>query len=372
MTNETRPASLWHAGERRLQAAHGVAERMAVVGPRVIRDFMPDQHRTFFSALPFLVLGSVDGEGRPWASVIEGPPGFVHSPDPRTLEIDRAPDPGDPASAGIASGAAIGLLGIELATRRRNRMNGRVTRIGDAGLSVAVEQSFGNCPQYIQRRELVPAGSHATAEAGAGDGQDARNDTRGERTASAESLSDLDPAARATLTAADTFFIASYVDGDGEEVGDGDGDGGSLRADRSPGDTRSGADATCSRPHRAVDVSHRGGRPGFVHVEGDRLTIPDFAGNLHFNTLGNLIANPRAGLLFVDFETGDQLQLSGRTGIVTDAHAVASHPGAERLWWLDVERAVRRPRAFGLRFALRDFSPKTLSTGPWIETPTRL
>ncbi|MBK7951356.1 MAG: pyridoxamine 5'-phosphate oxidase family protein [Deltaproteobacteria bacterium] len=353
MTNEPRTAPLWHAGERRLQAAHGVAERMAVVGPRVIRDFMPDQHRTFYSALPFLVLGSVDGEGRPWASLVEGPPGFVRSPDPRALEIDRALDPDDPASAGLASGAAVGLLGIELATRRRNRMNGRVTRLDEAGFAVAVEQAFGNCPQYIQRRELVPATAHAPNGASA---------------TSAEALSDLDDAARATLAAADTFFVASYVDGDG----DGDEDGAGLPTDPSLGEARSGADAAIDRPHRAVDVSHRGGRPGFVRVEGNRLTIPDFAGNLHFNTLGNLIANPRAGLLFVDFDSGDLLQLSGRTGIVTDARAVASHPGAERLWWLEVERAVRRRSALGLRFALRDFSPKTLSTGPWSETPNRL
>ena len=60
-----------------------------------------------------------------------------------------------------------------------------------------------------------------------------------------------------------------------------------------------------------ADISHRGGRPGFVRVDGDVLTIPDFRGNRYFNTLGNLIAEPRASLLFVDFETGDLLQLQG-------------------------------------------------------------
>lgn len=332
--SKSEPASPWHAGERRLQAAYGVAERMAVVGPRVIRPFMPDQHRQFFAALPFLVLGSVDGAGRPWASLLEGPPGFAQSPDPRRLEIARRPAPGDPAAEGVAVGASVGLLGIELETRRRNRMNGRVTRLDEAGLTLEVDQSFGNCPQYIQRREREPASAQASAGA-----------ERGRSGPEVESLAVLDAAARATLSEADTFFVASYVDGDGDGAAD--------------------------PAHRSVDVSHRGGRPGFVRLEGDRLVIPDFAGNLHFNTLGNLLANPRAGLLFVDFASGDLLQLSGRTGITNDADAIAAHPGAERLWWLDVEAAVRRRGAFGLRYALQDFSPKTLSTGRWVDAPTR-
>ena len=64
-----------------------------------------------------------------------------------------------------------------------------------------------------------------------------------------------------------------------------------------------------------MDVSHRGGNPGFVRIEGNVLTIPDFAGNLHFNTLGNFLLHPRAGLVFIDFETGDMLQVSGRTAV---------------------------------------------------------
>lgn len=350
MKNTTNPesepsTSPWHAGERQLQAAYGVAERMAVVGARVIRPFMPDQHRTFFAGLPFLVYGSVDSAGRPWAGLLEGPPGFAHSPEARELRLDRLPEVGDPGAEGIVAGAAIGLLGIELETRRRNRMNGRVTRLDPGGLTVGVDQSFGNCPQYIQRREREPEPAAARGAAAA------------KPRVAAETLAGLDAEAREGLARADTFFVASYVEGDGEGEGNGDGD-------------RAGA--TADPRHRAVDVSHRGGRPGFVRVDGDRLTIPDFSGNLHFNTLGNLVANPRAGLLFVDFESGDLLQLSGRTGLVTDPRAVAAHPGAERLWWLDVEAAVRRRGAFGLRYALREVSPKTQATGSWGDAPSRL
>ena len=59
-------------------------------------------------------------------------------------------------------------------------------------------------------------------------------------------------------------------------------------------------------------MSHRGGKPGFVGVQGDTLAIPDFRGNRFYNTLGNLLGDPRAGLLFVDFASGDILQIQGR------------------------------------------------------------
>lgn len=313
-------SSPWHTGERLLQASRGVAERMESVGRRVIRDFMPEQHREFYRLLSFIVIGSVDGAGRVWAGAIEGPPGFVHSPDERLLRIDRPLPIGDPAAAGGVVDAAVGLLGIDLSTRRRNRMNGRITNRHAGGFSVAVEQAFGNCPQYIQRRERLPL-------------DPARPGARS--LADPEHLLHLDLASRATIAAADTFFVASFVDLDGDPA------------------------------RRAVDVSHRGGRPGFVRVEDDRLTIPDFSGNLHFNTLGNLAANPRAGLLFIDFGSGDLLQVGGRTEIDEDIAHVARFKGAERLWHVDVDSVVRRRAAFQGRFELLDFSPRTLVTGVW-------
>ena len=76
----------FHEGERALQARAGMAERMAQLGPRVIRDFMPDQHREFFAQLPFVIAGTVDEGGQPWASVLAGPTGFLHSPHARQLD----------------------------------------------------------------------------------------------------------------------------------------------------------------------------------------------------------------------------------------------------------------------------------------------
>ncbi|AZE20432.1 putative iron-sulfur binding protein [Pseudomonas chlororaphis subsp. aureofaciens] len=287
--------SPWHAGETRLQAQAGVAERMDVVGRKVIRSEMPDQHRQFYQQLPFMLLGAVDNQGNPWASVLEGAVGFAHSPTPGRLRLDSLPAAEDPAQ--LTPGAAIGLLGIELHTRRRNRLNGRIVELDHSGFALGVEQSFGNCPRYIQLRqfESVPLAAHRPVQR----------------------LNVLDEEARAMIRSADTFFVASYVEVEGRLW---------------------------------VDVSHRGGPAGFVRVEGNRLSIPDFAGNLHFNTLGNLLLNPRAGLLFIDFSRGDLLQLSGRTEVVLDDPQIATFPGAERLWRFEVEQLVRRPAALALRW----------------------
>lgn len=315
-------SSPWHAGEKQLQARVGVADRMEVVGSKVIRDYLPEQHREFYRHLPFLLLGGVDAEGWPWATVLEGQPGFAHSPDLRQLQIAAQLQAADPLAPALQQGSAVGLLGIELHSRRRNRLNGRVLALDEQGLAIQVEHSFGNCPQYIQQRHYTVA--HAAEP----------------QPRSAERTRALDARARRMIEQADTFFVASYVDLD--------------------------------EGRRAVDVSHRGGQAGFILVEGNRLTIPDFAGNLHFNTLGNLLLNPRAGLLFIDFSSGDLLQLSGRTQLTLEGPVVQAFQGAERLWQVEVEHVVWRPATLQLRWHFQDYSPNSLLTGNWPDTQRRL
>lgn len=313
-------ASPFHEGELALQRQAGAAERMDALGRRVVRRYMPDQHRAFFEQLPFLLVGAVDHAGDVWASLVSGPAGFATSPDPLTLQVRAGMDEDDPAALGLASGAGIGLLGVELHTRRRNRMNGRLASVGPGGFTVSVEHSFGNCPKYIQLRDVTI-------------GQDAP----GVRPESRE-LDELDRAAREMIARADTFFVASYVD------------------------LEDGA--------RQVDVSHRGGKPGFVHVgENDVLTIPDFAGNLHFNTLGNILANGKAGLLFVDFETGDLLQLTGEAQVIPKEPAGRAFEGSERRWTFRPRRVVHRTAATTLRWHSREdgLSPFLRMTGSWDE-----
>ena len=316
---EILPGTPWHTGERLLQASIGADERLAEVGSRVVRDYMPDQHRDFFGMLPSIVIGTVAPDGRPWATVRGGRPGFMHSPDPRQLDVALVRDADDPAEAGMADGNAIGLLGIQPHTRRRNRMNGTIHRDDAQGFQVSVEQSFGNCPQYIQKREPILIRNPATPA-----GQPPRM------------LDALDARARALIGHADSFFVATYVDLPGGQ--------------------------------RQVDVSHRGGKPGFVRVDDDgSLTIPDFQGNTFFNTLGNMLVNPVAGLVFVSYATGDLLQLSGRTEVNVDSPEIATFEGAQRLWRFVPEQIVRRDRALPLRWDIDPdgASPQALATSSW-------
>ena len=316
--------SPWHAGEVAVQRSAGVAEKMAARG-RVIRDHMIDQHREFYPQLPFILAGAVDASGDAWATILAGKPGFLHAPDPGRLTIAAARNPRDPADGGLNDGDAIGLLGIELHTRRRNRLNGTVRRESPSLFDVAVAQSFGNCPQYIQLRDFEFV-----------------RDPAAPATETPRTFDRLDDRARTMIAEADTFFVASFVDH---------------------------ADGT-----REVDVSHRGGKPGFVRLGSDGvLTIPDFSGNRFFNTLGNLIANPKAGLLFVDFETGDLLQLSGDAAVILESPEISAFEGAERLWRFTPRRIVYRPDALPLRWTFqRDgWSPQSLKTGSWEEAAKR-
>jgi len=318
-----RSGSPFHRGEQALQQRVGLRERLAEVGALMVRDQMPEQHRELFGRLPFVLVGCVDDGGQPHASLLAGPPGFVHANDARTLGIAARPHAADPLARALRVGASIGLLGIEPHTRRRNRMNGVVSSLHDGGFEVTVRQSFGNCPKYIQAREAHWVGGHG-----------------GEPPAVLQA-DRLDGAGLALVRGADTYFIASSVAPPqlGREAADG------------------------------VDVSHRGGRPGFVRVDsdadGDTLTVPDFAGNHLFNTLGNLSVHPRAGLLFVDFDGGGLMQLSVDTEIHWDGPDVAAFAGAQRV----LRHRVRAMRRFGGAVALRwggaQRSPFLQGTGCW-------
>ena len=295
--------SPFHAGEQAVQARLGLLETMDPWGRQIIRSWLPQQHRDFYTQLPFVVAAARDSNGSVWATLLTGKPGFVQSPDPTGLVFQTNVLPGDALEHALTVGADIGLLGIELSTRRRNRVNGTITETGRGGIRFEVGQAFGNCPQYITERDVFPIDVD-------------HND------AVAKTASKLDADAQAWISAADTLFIASgYTDAD------------------KPG-TRNG-----------MDASHRGGTPGFVKVLSDsRIVIPDYAGNNHFNTIGNLVLDPRVGLLFVDFETGGLMQISGRASIDWDSPAVARHAGAQRLVIVDVERVVQLEGVLPLRW----------------------
>ena len=304
--------SPFHRGEKEIQSRLGIEDRMEGLGRRMIRDHMPEEHRAFFSGLPLLIVGTIDPVGRPWASALAGEPGFVRAADSRTLRVAGRPIYGDPLSESLVDGADIGALGLEFQSRRRNRVNGKVGRRNPDGFQIRVAQSFGICPKYIQARRPAPGGE-------------------------IESMGRKKPVHRgdaltkdqaAIVARADTLFIVSQFSEDA-------------------------ADWT-----HGVDVSHRGGKPGFVLVAHETLLLlPDYSGNCMFNTLGNIAINPKCGLLFIDFDTGDTLQLTGEAEILWEPAHTRRFPGAKRVLAFGVEEALQIERALPFTWEFQGYSP---------------
>lgn len=307
----------FHPGEQHIQERLGIKEMLEPVAARFIRDYMPEEHRAFFALLPFLTIGGVDDRGRVWASILSGAPGFVSSPDVTTLEVQALPVEGDPLAPHLKVGADIGVLGLQLETRRRNRLSGTIKDVHDDGFRIKARQSFGNCPKYIQTREVIERDNRLAALPSA-------------------PMANFDARAQGVIEKADTFFVASAYQPQEEDWSKG------------------------------ADVSHRGGKPGFVRLEDERHFIfPDFMGNHFFNTLGNLILNPKAGFLFPDFNTGTILTMTGEAKIVWDSPELRTFKGAQRLVRFELDQVVLIENALPFRFEFGSYSPVLERLGDW-------
>ena len=296
-----RGQSPFHAGELAVQERVGVHERAERSAAHSIRDHLIEQHRDFYTLLPMLFIGFVDADGKPWASILTGTPGFSHALDERRLRINALPLPGDPLAAVLRDGLSVGCLGLQWETRRRNRVNGLVSDIDGDGFTLDVIHAFGNCPKYIQKREVV-----AALEPGA---------------ALLETRTVLNADDTALIARAYTFCIATAV-----------------------------ADG--------ADVSHRGGKAGFLRLEEEgALSWPDYTGNNFFNTLGNIEANSAAGLLIPDWETGRVLQMTGSAEIRWDVEARAGLPGAKRVMAFKPTQVRSLSNIIPDRWALIESSP---------------
>ncbi|MBK8995221.1 MAG: pyridoxamine 5'-phosphate oxidase family protein [Myxococcales bacterium] len=288
----------YHPGELELQERTGQTEAARRNG-KMIGDTIPSGARRFLERQRLLAVGHEDAQGRVWASVWFGEPGFVHLEDERTLCIEREEAP-------LRTGDALGVLAIELESRRRFRVNGVVAAHDSRRVTVRVMEAYANCPQYIQRRRLLEGEARAPLP-----------DEHGVR---------LDPVRKSAISAADTLFVASR------------------------------------HPSAGADVSHRGGNPGFVRVLDDTtLRIPDYPGNGMFNTLGNLRVEPRAGLAILDFERGRVLCLTGTTELFLDcedaAHALHPEARLRRHWDFHVGRMVEISMPASFHWEFLDASP---------------
>ena len=293
----------YHEGEIAVQTRAGVRRQADKLAAAMRGAILPSL-AGFVAAQRMAVLGTVDRGGAVWASVVTGDAGFLQVIDYQSIRIAAVPAAGDPLAENLASPAHAALIIADLATRRRLRLNGKGHIVEAGTIEIRDAQVYSNCPHYIQARS--PIGEHQWRPG---------IDTGAVRTA------ELSAEQQQRIARADTFFIAT------------------------------------DHPESGADVSHRGGNPGFVQiVNGRRLAIPDYSGNNMFNTLGNIAVNPHVGLLFIGFDSGRTLQLTGRAAIDWDAARATTLAGAERILDFELDEAVDNPHGFPLRYEFHEYS----------------
>ena len=300
------PESPFHEGELHVQQRVGETLSAQKNG-RIITNSIARNFIQFIQQQPMVILGSIDDQQNLWASVLLGNPGFAKAVNSQTVKLDLTrtfPNFDDPFWTNIQHHSQVGLLFIELENRRRMRINGRIIDRGNEHLQIAVEESYPNCSMYIQRRHLVEMKTSKYSPL----------KRQGEQ---------LEPDQQILISSADTFFVVSAY------------------------------------PSRGVDASHRGGNPGFVRVLNEKtLRIPDYLGNSMFNTLGNFAVNPRAGLIFLDFQSNRVLQLTGEAKILWKLDDQTQETGGTKRYWnFTLKHCLETQLTQCLNWEFIDYSP---------------
>ncbi len=303
MTNQ----SVFHQGELAVQQRANESH-IAFANGQVISDMMPPGAVPFVGQQAVAVLASIDENNNAWSTILIGKPGFITATDVQTIILDKSQLDylsHDPLWTAAINGGDVGLIVIDFATRRRLRVNGHLSSIGDDKFKLSVVQAYPNCPKYIQRRYI----------------------TINEQTEyQPEEVKEGNVPGEAQLKLikdADTFFVAS------------------------------------ANPSHGVDSSHRGGGKGFVQVVNDNeIIIPDYHGNSMYNTLGNFEVWPHAGVTFIDFESKQILQMTGDARILWDQNDADNVSGGTKRFW---RFTIKEWRQFSLgerfKWELQDYSP---------------
>ncbi|TQN69128.1 hypothetical protein CSHISOI_06335 [Colletotrichum shisoi] len=278
---------------------------------------LPPSYGARIAASPLLAFGTLDRHNRPWTTLWGGEAGGVARPIAEDVlsvrsRVDVVDDPvlsalwdvdeepgegvkdGEVVQPGLRGdgGRLVAGLGIDLRTRDRVKFAGRLVagavNGGEVQVAVKVEESLGNCPKYLNKKDVE---ARASIEKG-----------RVERGLP------LDEGALGLVERADMVFLTS-----GHE--------------------------------ESMDTNHRGGPRGFVRVArndvgGVEIVYPEFSGNRLYQTLGNLKVNPLIGIAIPDFETSDVLYLTGSASILFGRDAAAHLPHTKLAVKITVAAAV--------------------------------
>lgn len=297
---------VFHSGERAVHDLLSVQKFADSVGT-MIQPTISKQFESFLNQQTVLMIGSMDSTGRVWSSFLAGDPGIIQVIGPDIVRINGRINEFDPLFSNIQHNKEVGILIIDFVSRIRIRINGVILRYSlDRQFEVKTEQVYGNCPKFIQARKFTynPAKENV-------------NKVSYHRDVLNKNQQDW-------IRNSDTFIIAS------------------------------------SSSEGKMDISHKGGMPGFVHtISEDLLLFPDYPGNMLFNTLGNIVKNPNVGLLFFDFDTGDTLQLTGEAQIIwkINENIVSKFPGAQRLIQIQVAEVLQTNTSKSYQWEFMKYSP---------------
>jgi predicted pyridoxine 5'-phosphate oxidase superfamily flavin-nucleotide-binding protein len=292
----------WHEGEIAVQSQAGVRDQADELTSMYRRAAEPGMVG-FLAQQRFAAITTVDAQGRTWIAPIAGEPGMLEVPDPRTVRLNASQIETILPVDDIRANPKAGMLVIDFVRRIRVRINGDAGVQPDGSIIVAINQLYGNCSQYIQRRTVIapadPAHKGALLNA-----------------------AELSPSQQELISKSDTLFLGSV------------------------------------HPESGADASHRGGLPGFVNiVDAQHISFPDYSGNNMFNTLGNIAVNPSVGLLFFDFDSGRALQLTGRASVDWNEARTQRLPGAKRVIDIEIEALREAENATALRYRFEAYSP---------------
>ncbi|WP_281986923.1 pyridoxamine 5'-phosphate oxidase family protein [Aquimarina aggregata] len=298
----------FHKGELEIQRKYNISHDPAL-SERLLKDHIIDRLIPFIEHQSTAIVSTTDTYGNVWASMLIGDEGLIKVRTPKQIDVHLnrlKSTQKEILFKNLRQESNIGVLFIDTATRSRYRVNGHATLSSDK-IEITISEAYPNCPKYIQQR--VPVFSKETSGLGIAG-------TKG------EVLNDFH---RQWISTADTFFL------------------GSMNAN---GD---------------MDASHRGGDTGFVEIlEDGTLKIPDYIGNNLFNTLGNFVQVPKAGLLFMDFEKGHSLQLSGDTELIFDREEtmdLQKTMGTGRYWLFKTKHWIQTEFHNNIDWKLVSFSP---------------
>jgi hypothetical protein len=291
----------WHEGEIEVQTRAGVREEADQLTGMYKRQ-VPTAMAGFLTQQQFAVLSTVDKNRQVWANLVSGTPGMIGVERPDVVALVKERVETELPANDVRNNSQVGLLVIDFSRRIRVRINGNAMVDAGGSIGIGIEELYGNCSQYIQKRVV-----------------DMQAERRPSKLVSGIALTQ---SQTRLIECSDTFFLASR------------------------------------HPQRGADASHRGGKPGFARTESSTtLTFPDYAGNNMFNTLGNIAVNPAIGLLFVDFDSGGVLQISGIATVDWDPERRSQLPMAQRVIDVTINQVREIENAMSLRYRFIGYSP---------------